>query len=75
MQREGKMTNTTTIYVSADALGISAKNKNFPRVSDIMALRMQRQADFNIKGLRVAPSGGFATRKVPVLGRCPLVQL
>jgi hypothetical protein len=68
------MPNTTTIYVSANALGISAKNKNFPRVADIMALRMLRQEDFKIKGLRVAPSGGFATKRLPILGRVPSVQ-
>lgn len=68
------MPNTTTIYVSANALCISAKNSKFPKAADIMALRMLRQSDFNVKGLRVNSDGSFATLRVPVVGRCPTVQ-
>lgn len=56
--------NAATIYVSANALAISAKNSAFPKVADIMALRMLRQADFNIKGLRSCPDGGFIWNKM-----------
>jgi hypothetical protein len=63
---------TTTIYVSANALGVSAKSKNFPRVSDIMAARMLRQdvcakSDHYVKGI--------SFERVPAVSRCPLVQL
>jgi hypothetical protein len=72
MQREGKMPKTTIIYVSANALGISAKNSAFPKVADIMALRMLRQdvcakSDHYVKGI--------SFERVPVLGCCPVVQL
>jgi hypothetical protein len=65
---------TTTIYVSASAIGVSAKNKNFPRLTEIPALRLMHQHDFNRRGLRVNPNGGFVSKRVPIVGRCPTVQ-
>lgn len=68
------MPATTTIYVSPNALGVSATNKNFPKLAEIPALRLMHQHDFNRRSLRVNEAGGFVAKRVPMVGRCPTVQ-
>ena len=68
------MPDTTTIYASASAVCVFAKNKNFPKIADIAAMRFLRPHDFNRLGLRIREDGGFVTKRVPVVGRCPDVQ-
>lgn len=69
------MPNTTTICAEPTSIFVSAKNNAFPKVSDIVALRMLRPADFNRRGLRVNTAGGFVAKRLPVVGRVPEVQL
>ena len=59
---------TTTIYASAERVCVFAKNKNFPKVSEIPAMRFLRPHDFARLGLSIREDGGFVTR-------CPTVQL
>lgn len=66
---------TTTIYASASAVCVFAKNKNFPKVSEIAAMRFLRPHDFNRLGLCIREDGGFVNKRLPVVGRCHEVQL
>jgi hypothetical protein len=63
----------TTIQISDKRCTVVAKNGvSFPRLSDNMAARMLRQ-DVCVKSDHYVK--GISFERVPVLGRCPLVQL
>jgi len=66
------MPKTTTIYVSASAIGVSAKNKNFPKIADIMAARLLVGQDIDPASPGYAPR--ISLQLVPIVGRCPTVQ-
>lgn len=61
---------TTTIYASANAVCVFAKNKNFPKVSEIAAMRFLRPHNFKRLGLRIREDGGFITKRLPMVDRC-----
>jgi hypothetical protein len=63
---------TNTIYISDRAIGVSAKNSKFPKLSDIVAARMLFAQDVDPDAPHYVKSVSFA--RVPVVGRCPMVQ-